>query len=194
MQSRKGAGILLVLGAALVTGLYAATPLASAGHRIEVKARRTVSCTTSEGALQIWAFATNPTIGSANVTISTGNPNLITTLLGVSSQQAHYGLTDRCHSVTKRVVLNRRGLSSAGVVHAGDVRSPAVYCGATRRVLIRLVLSYNSSAKPVAATIEILTQPKARNGKTPKRKRIGYVLWSPTRSVTYYSSACTSQY
>jgi len=59
---------------------------------------------------------------------------------------------------------------------------------------MRLVISYNSSQKPVSATIEVLTQPRARNGKTPRRKRIGYVQWSPKRSVTYYSSACTSQY
>jgi hypothetical protein len=59
---------------------------------------------------------------------------------------------------------------------------------------MRLLISYNSSQEPVSATIEILTQPKARSGKKPKSKRIGYVQWSPQRSVTYYSAACTSQY
>jgi hypothetical protein len=152
-----------------------------------------VSCSTEQGALQLWAFATNPTIGSAGVTISTGDPAQPDALLGVSSQQPHYGLDGRCHSVQKSVVLNRRGLTPAGVVHAGDVRSPTVYCAATRRVLMRLLISYNDSRKPVSATIEVLTQPKARNGKTPRSKRIGYVQWSPKRSVTYYSSACTSQ-
>ena len=152
-----------------------------------------MSCTTDEGALQIWAFATKPTFGSAGITISTGNPTLSTTLLGVSSQQTHYGLADRCHSVVKHVVLSRRGLTSASVVNAGDIQSPTVYCAATRRVLIRLLISYNSSDQPVAATLEVLTQPKARSGKTPKSKRIGYVQWSPKRSVTYYSSACKSQ-
>jgi hypothetical protein len=185
--------ILALAFAVVLAAEHAATPLAAAGHRVEAKARQTLSCTTDEGALQIWAFATNPTIGSANVTISTGNPNRSTTLLGVSSQLTHYGLTDRCHSVVKHVVLSRRGLTSAGVVHAGGIRSPTVYCGATRRVLIRLLISYSASEKPVGATIEILTQPKARSGKTPKSKRIGYVQWSPKRSVTYYSSACTSQ-
>jgi hypothetical protein len=169
------------------------TPLASAGDRAEVQARRTVSCNTAEGALQLWAFATNPTIGSAGVTISTGNPTQATGLLGVSSQQQHYGLGSRCHSVVRHVVLSRRGLTSAGVVHAGAVRSPTVYCSATRRVLIRLLISYNASGKPVSATIEVLTQPKPRGGKTPKSKRIGYVQWSPKQSVTYYSSACSSQ-
>jgi hypothetical protein len=188
MRSRYGVGIVV-----LALSVFIATPLASAGHRLEEQARRTVLCNTAEGALQLWAFATNPTIGSAGVTISTGDPGQPTSLLGVSSQQEHYGLGSRCHSVRKHIVLSRRGLTSAGAVHAGDVRSPTVYCAATRRVLIRLLLSYNASGKPVSATIEVLTQPKARGGKTPKSKRIGYVQWSPKRSVTYYSSACSSQ-
>ena len=189
MRSRCRVGIAaLTLAVALAAGLYPA----AAGHEIEVHTRRTVSCTTLEGALQLNAFATNPQIGSANVTVSTGNPNLATGLLGVSSTQPHHGLDGRCHTVAKHIVLSRRGLTSAGVVHAGDVRSPAVYCGATQRVLMRLVISYNSSHKPVSATIEVLTQPKAHSGK--KSKRIGYVQWSPKKSVTYYSSACTSQY
>lgn len=194
MRTRHGVGIVaLTLAAALVGGL-SATPLAAGGNRIEVRARRTVSCTTQLRAIQLWAFATNPSIGSANVTISTGDPGTPTGLLGVSSQQTHYGLDDRCHSVTKQVVLSRRGLASAGAVHAGDIRSPTVYCAATRRVLMRLLISYNGSQQPVSATIEVLTQPPARNGKKPKSKRIGYVQWSPDRSVTYYrSSACTSQ-
>src|SRR5205085_8792549 len=116
MQARNGGVILgLVLAVVLAGGLYAATPLAAAGHRVETKARRTVSCTTDEGALQIWAFATNPAIGSAGITISTGNPSLSTGLLGVSSEQTHYGLVGRCHTVAKQVVLTRRGLTPAGV-------------------------------------------------------------------------------
>jgi hypothetical protein len=190
MRSRcRVAIVALALAAPLAAGLYPA----AAGHRAEAR-RRTVSCPTELGALQLWAFATNPAIGSAGVTISTGDPGKPTALLGVSNEQPRYGLDGRCRSVKKRVVLNRRGLTPAGVVHAGDVRSPTVYCAATRRVLMRLVISYNSSQKPVSAAIEVLTQPKARNGKTPRSKRIGYVQWSPTRSVTYYSSACTSQY
>lgn len=194
MQPRNGIGILALALAVLAGALYLATPFAAAGRRVEAKARRTLSCATDQGALQIWAFATNPSIGSAGVTISTGNPTLSTSLLGVSSQQPHYGVAGgRCHSATKHVVLSRRGLTAAGVVHAGDIRSPTVYCAATRRVLIRLLISYGAAEKPTAATIEVLTQPRARSGKTPKSKRIGYVQWSTRRSVTYYSSACTSQ-
>src|SRR6478752_10633157 len=139
MRSRYGVGIV-----ALALPVLIATPLASSGHRLEVQTRRTVSCSTAKGALQLWAFASNPTIGSAGVTISTGDPNQPTSLLGVSSQQEHYGLGSRCHSLVRHVVLSRRGLASAGVVHAGDVRSPTVYCAATPRVLIRLLISYSA--------------------------------------------------
>jgi hypothetical protein len=189
MRGSCRAGIvLLALWIALAAGLY---PVA-AGHRVEARTQRTVSCTTMEGALQLSAFATNPQIGSANVTISTGDPGLFTALLGVSSSQRQYGLDGRCRTSAKRVVLSHRGLSPAGVVRAGDVRSPTVYCGATRRVLLRLVIPYNSSQRPASAKIEVLTQPKPHSGE--KSKRVGYVQWSPKRSVTYYSSACTSQY
>jgi hypothetical protein len=75
-------------------------------------------------------------------------------------------------------------------VHAGDNQSPTVYCGATKRILMRLVVGFGSAGKPVSATVEVWTQPK-HPGKKPKR--IGYVQWSPKKSVTYYSSACTSQ-
>jgi hypothetical protein len=189
MQARSAVGIVALTLALAVAGV------AAAGQREETKTRRTVSCTTAEAALKLWAFATNPSIGSANVTISTGDPNLAIGLLGISSRQAHYGLDGRCHSVNKRVVMSHGGLASAGVVHAGDIQSPTVYCAATRRVLMRLVISYNSSQQPVSATIEVLTQPKPRHGKKPTSKGIGFVQWSPNRAVTYYSSsACTSQY
>ena len=94
MQSRYGIGIVVVLVlAATLSGQ------AAAGRRVEVQVTRTLSCATDEGALQLWAFATNPSTGSANVTISTGNPTVPTGLLGMSSTQPHYGLNSRCHSV-----------------------------------------------------------------------------------------------
>lgn len=185
MQMRSAVGMLALAVALGLAGV------AAAGHQEATQTRRTVSCSTELDALQLWAFATNPSIGSAGVTISTGNPNQSVGLLGVSSQQPHYGLDARCHSVTKKVVLSHRGLTSGAVVHAGDIQSSPVYCGATRHVLMRLLISYNSSQQPVSATIEVLTQPRARGGKKPKSKRIGFVRWSPARSVTYFSSACT---
>ena len=66
--------------------------------------------------------------------------------------------------------------------------------GPAKGELVAIVQEAKTDRALSDATIEVLTQPRARGGKTPKSKRIGYVQWSPTRSVTYYSSACTSQY
>jgi hypothetical protein len=175
---------------ALGVGLYAASVGAAAGNRNELLVRRTVSCATKLGALQISAFATNPTIGTANVSITTGDPNNGSVgLIGLSSQQPRYGLNGGCHSVTKRVALSHRGLVSAGVVHSGDIRWPTAYCSASRRVLVRLAIGLNSSGKPVSASIAIATQPV--RGK--KSKPIGFVQWSASRSVTYHAPSCTTQ-
>jgi hypothetical protein len=55
---------------------------------------------------------------------------------------------------------------------------------------VRFALALSSSGKPVSATIAIATQPTA-HGK--KSKPIGFVQWSPSRSVTYYAPSCTTQ-
>lgn len=179
----------LAAAVVLAVGLYGA-PLAAAAHdRTDAQLRRTFSCATTLRALQISAFASNPSIGAASVTISTGDPNASTGLLGMSTQQPRYGLGGACHPVTKRVALTHRGLTSAGVVRAGDVRYPAVFCGASRRVLVRFVLGLDPSGRPVSATIAIATQPKA--GK--KTRPIGFIQWSPSRSVTYHAPGCTTQ-
>ena len=180
----------LAAAVALGVGLYAATVGAAAGSRGETQVRRTFSCRTTLGALQISAFASNPTIGTANVSITTGNPNFHPTgLLGMSTGQPRYGLNGACRPVTKQVALTHRGLVSAGTVHSGDVRWPEAFCSASPRILLRLVLGLNASGKPVSATIAITTQPKS--GK--KSKPIGYVQWSPAQSVTYHAAACTTQ-
>jgi hypothetical protein len=190
-----GIGAAAALALALAGGLYASPLPAAAGHRLEAQVRRTVSCATALGALQISAYANNPTIfsGTAGASMTTGDPTTPSDgLVGVSSQLKHYSLSKTCHSVTKRVVLSHRGLTSAGASHAGDIRWTAAYCAATRRVLLRVVLAFDTQQKPVSATIEAWTQPKAHSGK--KSKRIGFVQWSPKRSITYYSaSACTTQ-
>jgi hypothetical protein len=181
----------IVAAAVLALGVYGATVTAAAGVRIEAQVRRTVSCTTSLRALQISAFAANSSIGAASVSITTGNPTSADGLLGISTRQPRYGLGGACHTAAKRAALTHRGLTSAGVVHAGDIRWPAVYCPASPRVLLRFVIGLDASAKPVSATVAIRTLPKPHSGK--KSKQIGLVQWSPTRSVTYYASACTTQ-
>jgi hypothetical protein len=92
--------------------------------------------------------------------------------------------------VKKHVAMTHRGLTSAGVVHAGDIRWPTVFCAASPRVLLHFVLALNASGKPVSATIAIRTQPNARGKKS---KAIGFVQWSPARSVTYHAPGCTTQ-
>jgi hypothetical protein len=108
----------------------------------------------------------------------------------MSTAQPRYGLGSACHSVTMPAALTHRGLTSAGVVHAGDVRWPVAFCPAPRRVLVRFVIDLNAAGKPVSATIAVRTQPSARGKKS---KPIGFVQWSPKRSVTYYAPACTTQ-
>ncbi len=175
---------------ALAVVVYGASLGLAAGNRVETQVRRTFSCATTQGALQISAFAANPTIGTANVSITTGNPNSSTGLLGISTGQPRYGLGGACRSVTKQVAMTHRGLTSAGVVHAGDIRWPTVFCPASARVLLHFVLALNGSGKPVSATIAIRTQPNARGKKS---KAIGFVQWSQARSVTYHAPGCTTQ-
>ena len=151
-----------------------------------MRVQRIVSCTTTLRALQISAFAGNPSSGNASITISTGDPNSATDLLGLSNQQARYGLNGTCRPAKTQVALGHHGLTSAGVVHSGDVRWPAVFCSATPRVLLHFVLSLNSSGKPVSAKIAIATQSK-------KSKPIAFIQWSPAQSVTYYKPGCTTQ-
>jgi hypothetical protein len=184
-------GAAAALAGLLVLGLAPTTPSAAAGRRVDAQLRRTVSCATELRALQIFAFATNPGAGTAAAVIGTGDPNVSTSLLAVDTRYQRYKLNGSCHSIVRHVVLSHRGLTSAGVVHAGDRQSPSVYCSAPRHVLVRFLLGFGASHKPVSATIEVLTQPKPHSGKKPKR--IGFVQWSPQRSVTYYSPACTSQ-
>ena len=190
MREMKTLGVAAV--AALAVGIYGASIAGASSHRIEKRVLRTVSCPTALGALQLSAFASNPTIGSANVSITTGDQNAGTGLLGLSNKQTRFGLNGTCHSVAKRVAMTHRGLSSfLGVSHAGDIGWTSVLCPVTPRVLLRFVIGLDASSKPVSATIAVRAQPKAGGGKS---KSIGFVQWSRKRSVTYYSSRCVTQH
>lgn len=176
------AAIAATAAAALVTTATAAQQTST----IE----RKVSCATSVAALQISAFATNPKIGGAAADISTGDPSKPTVLVGVDTRYKHYVLDKSCGRTTSRVALTHRGLASAGVARADQYTAPTAYCSATRRVLIHYTLRFNSSGKPVSATIAVRTKPKP--GK--QSKAIGYVQWTPQRSQMYYSTRlCTSK-
>jgi hypothetical protein len=182
----------LAATAALAIGFYAASIAGASSNGIEKRVLRTVSCPTALGALQISAFASNPSIGSASASVTTGNPNSATGLMGLSDKQTRFSVNGTCHPVAKHVAMSHRGLSSfLGVSHAGDIGWTAVYCPVTPRVLLRFVIALDSSSKPVSATIAVRTQPKAGAGKS---KSLGFVQWSPKRSVTYYSSHCVTQH
>jgi hypothetical protein len=75
---------------------------------VESKVQKTVSCATQQAALQISAYASNPDIGAANVSITTGDPSSATGLLGLSSKQTHYGLSGACHAAKKHVAWTHR--------------------------------------------------------------------------------------
>lgn len=180
----------LAVGAALVVGLYGASTSEAAGGRVETQVKGKVSCPTTFADLQMSAFANNPTIGSANVEITTGNPNQNppTTLLSWSSKQKGYGLNSICRREAKQVALTHRGLATAFVSRAGYITWRSANCSAPPRVLVRYVIGLDASGDPVKATIAVRTQPNARTGK--KSKPIGYVQWTPTKSTLYARSAC----
>lgn len=179
---------------ALVAATIAVGAPVAAGRQTSIVERK-LSCATKLGALQMAAFARNPAAGAAAANIETGDPNAQppSILVAVDTRYKHYVLGSSCRRVAKRIPLTHRGLASAGVVRAGDYRSATLYCAATGHVLLHFRLGFDAAGNPVSATIAVRTQPKARNGKRPKSKPIGYVQWSPQRSVTYYSRACTAQ-
>jgi hypothetical protein len=101
-----------------------------AGDRQSSIIERKVSCETELGALQIGVFARNPAAGAAAANIHTGDPSGSTPniLLAVDTRYKHYVLGSSCQRVAKRIPLTHRGLTSAGLVHAGEYRSPTIYC------------------------------------------------------------------
>lgn len=183
--------VAVAIVAAAVVGAVVAP--AGANRQAQERVDRRVSCKTATGALNISAFARNPAVGAAAADIGTGDPSRPIVLVGVDTRYKHYTLGSSCRRVTRRVALTHRGLTSAGVVRAGDYRSPIVYCAATAHVLLHFQISFDAAGKPASATMAVRSQPKLHNGITPRSKPIGYVQWSPQRSVTYYSSrACTT--
>jgi hypothetical protein len=181
----KTAGFAAVaaLVAAAAASLYGAAATSASRDRSQSLVARTVDCKLDpvdvNAALQISAFASKPSDGAAEVSIATGSPSSPTALLSLSSKQRYYELSSLCHSVPRRVVMSRNGLTPARVVEAGDAHSPIADCASPGHVWIRFVLRLNPSETPVSAKIEI-TQPHAR------LKPLGHVEWSPQQSVTYY--------
>lgn len=152
----------------------------------------TVSCATSQGALQMNVFAYRPAWGYAAAFVDTGpaNTGAANTLVGVQSDKSNYTLDKGCSRTKRFVRFTHRGLSLSGVTKAGYNQSPTVYCGVPRRVFVRYRIGLASSGKPATATMTVW----AKRRKSSRLREIGYSQWSRSKSTTYYSPrACTSQ-
>lgn len=110
----------------------------------------TVSCTTSQGTLQIKAFAHRPSLGYAGAFVFTGYPNTPATihLLGVQTDTSKIDVDTGCSPAKKAIRFTHRGLSSAGVVKAGYEQSLIAYCGAPGHVFVRTGSASRAPASP----------------------------------------------
>ena len=77
------------------------------------------------------------------------------------------------------------------MVKAGYNQSTTVYCGVPGRVIVRYRIVLAGSGKPATATPAVWAKRK----KSSRLREIGYVQWSRSRSVSYYSKkACINEY
>jgi hypothetical protein len=184
--------LVAVVSAIVATAWTVAAP--AARHGVLRTVNGTASCVTSQGSMQIKAFAYRPDpYGYAAATIYTGPPNTPATiaLFQAEAGTSNYALDKGCSKTKTSVGFTHRGLTSAGVVKAGYYQSLTAYCGAPSRVLIRYRVGFGSSGKVATATIAIW----AKHKKSSRLHQIGYVKWSRSRSITYYSrKSCVGQY
>jgi hypothetical protein len=195
MQGCRGVRIVVV---AAVTSVIAAAsawttsaPAAQRDSTLKTVAG-TVSCPTSQGALQMSVFAYRPAWGYGAAFVDTGpaNTGAADTLVGVQSDKSNYTLDKECGRTTKSIRFTHRGLSLSGVTKAGYNQAPTVYCGVPGRVLVRYRIGLASSGKPATATMTVWAKRK----RSSRLREIGYTQWSRGKSMTYYSpKACTSQ-
>jgi hypothetical protein len=196
MQRSRGVRIVAVAAVASVIAVASAWTASApaAQHLWELKTvAGTVSCSTLQGSMQLDAIAYCPARGYGAAFIYSGPPNTGYTveLVGVQTDKSNYTVDRRCSRTKKFLRFTHRGLGSAGVVKAGYNQSPIAYCAVPGRVLIRYRFDLSSSGKPATATIAVWKKSK----KSSRLREVGYVEWSPKRSITYYSrQTCTSQY
>jgi hypothetical protein len=194
MQRSRGVRIVAVAAVTLIAAASARTtpaPAAQGDSTLKTIAG-TVSCATSQGALQMNVFAYRPAWGYAAAFVDTGpaGTGAATTLVGVQSDKSDYTLDKECGRTKRSIRFTHRGLSLSGVTKAGYNQSPTVYCGVPRRVFVRYRIGLASSGKPATATMTVWAKRK----KSSRLREIGYSQWSRSKSSTYYSSkACTSQ-
>ena len=194
MQRSRGL-VALLAGTSVVAAAIAWTVPALAAQRSSTLkiVTGTVSCTTSQGALQISAIAYRPALGYAAALIETGPPNTPATivLVGAQTDKSDYTLDHSCSRTKKSVRFTHRGLAASGVVKAGYNQSDTVYCGAPKRVIVRYRIGFASSGKPATATIAVWAKRK----NSTRLRETGFVQWSRSRSNSYYSKkACVSEF
>jgi hypothetical protein len=196
MQRHRGVRIVAVVAVTSVIAAAGAwTMPAPAAQRSTLRSvTGTVSCSTAWNSLQITAYAYRPDpFGYALASVYTGPPNTPGTisLLAVETDKSNYTLDHRCSRSKTSVGLTHRGLRSAGVVKSGYYQSLTAYCGAPNRVIVRYRIGFDSSDKPATATISVWAKRK----HSSRLRETGYVQWSRSRSITYYSpKSCVGQY
>ena len=95
--------------------------------------------------MQLWAFATNPSIGSAGVTISTGNPNHV-----IGPRLPATSLVPARRYAATRSELDRLGAAVVGAVDDDALEPTPPSAGSNRtgsRVRIRAIAS--SASTPI---------------------------------------------
>jgi hypothetical protein len=195
-MQRRGVRIFaLVAVTSVIAAAGAWTMPASAAQRSTLRTvAGTVSCATSQGSLQITAYAYRPDpFGYALASVFTGPPNTPATisLFAVETDKSNYTLDHRCGRSKASVQLTHHGLRSAGVVKSGYFQSLTAYCGAPGHVFVRYRIGFDSSGKPATASIAVWAKRK----HSSRLHQIGYVQWSRSRSTTYYSpKSCVGQY
>lgn len=188
----RAAALVAVVSALAASAWAAVAPAAQRDATLKTVSG-TVSCMTSVGALQISAYAYSPSLGNAGAFITTGpeNTGAAFALVGAQTDKSNYALDKGCGPAKKSVKLTHHGLSSAGVVKAGYNQWLIAYCGVPGRVVVRYRIGLASSGKPAKATMTVWAQ----RTKSSRLREIGYLQWSRSRSITYYSKrACVAQY
>jgi len=184
MQRCRGVKIFAVAVTSVIATASAWTAPAPAAQRHSTlkTVAGTVSCATSQGALQMDVFAYRPAWGYGAAFIDTGPASTAAAavLVGVQSDKSNYMLDDGCSRTKRSIRFTHRGLSLSGVTKAGYNQGPTVYCGVPRRVFVRYRIGLASSGKPATATMTVWAKRKTSS----RLREIGYTQWSRGKSTT----------
>jgi hypothetical protein len=125
-QMHRCRGVRIFAVAAVTSVIAAASawtmPAPAAQGRSTLKTvAGTVSCPTSQGALQMNVFAYRPAWGYGAAFVDTGpaNTGAADTLVGVQRDKSNYTLDKGCSRTTKSIRFTHRGLSLSGVTKTG---------------------------------------------------------------------------